>query len=381
MIQKMPQTDISQLQEFIKLKEHKKPDDSILLEIELNNPKKLNVLNLEMILTLNKAVRKWQDREELSVVFIHSAGDRAFCAGGDVAQIYSTILESKKRKKDPALATKSFFQKEYETDYILSHFPKPVVLWGNGIVMGGGMGLFMSSSHPIATETSILAMPEINIGFFPDVGASYFLTQIKEGVGKYLALTACRLNAVEARYLDLTKWLCLNEDKKKVFDFLLDVSFKHKEEFNDKFEGFYRQISSPLAQNNWIKNFQKEITSALEFKSLESFYDYFSQLKLDDKTWEQNRQNFLKASPTSLAVVFEQFKRARNQDKKSLFEMELTIAMNKACNADFPEGVRALLVDKTKDPKWKPSRIDDLDPLEVSKYFQASEDRDCFLGV
>ena len=120
----------------------------------------------------------------------------------------------------------------------------------------------------------------------------------------------------------------------------------------------------------------------MEFKDIKSFYNYFSKAKREDKKWEQNRQNFLKASPTSLAVIFEQFKRAREQkDLKSLFEMEATIAMNKARNSDFPEGIRALLIDKTKDPKWKPSRVEDLESSEIEKYFKTPEDLDCSLRV
>lgn len=375
-------SDQNSLHELVKFKEHKKIDSSILLEIELNNPKKLNVLNREIIFSLNKKIREWRNRKELSALFIHSAGDRAFCAGGDIAQVYSAIMKSKEEGEDPALATKSFFQTEYETDYMLLHFPKPVVLWGNGVVMGGGMGLFMASSHPIVTETSLLAMPEISIGFFPDVGASYFLSQIKGGIGKYLALTAYRLNARETCYLNLTQWAFSQKEKQNVFDFLLHSSFDSKEEFNSKFNRFYKKPEFLLEQNCWIKDFQKNIEKALAFKDLQGFYSYFSKAKLDDEKWEQNRQNFLKASPTSLAVIFEQFKRSENQqDIKALFEMEMIIAMHKTRNVDFPEGIRALLIDKTKDPKWQPSSVEGIESSEIDKYFKALEDWDYSLDV
>lgn len=369
-------------QEFIKFKEHKKLDASVLLEIELNNPKKMNVLNLEIMFALNKKIKEWQNKKELSVVFIHSAGEKAFCAGGDIVQIYSKILESKKKGEDPALGTGDFFRTEYGTDYMLFHFPKPVVLWGNGVVMGGGMGLFMASSYPIVTETSLMAMPEISIGFFPDVGASYFLNQIKEDIGRYLALTGCRLNATEAYYLNLTKWAFSQKEKQNVFDFLIETSFSSREEFDNQFKSFHERHKLVLEQDNWIKSFQKEITQTLEYKDLKSFHDYMLKAKLEDKRWEQNRQNFFDASPTSLAVVFEQLKRAKDQkDIKAIFEMEVKIAMHTARNADFPEGIRALLIDKTKNPQWKPNRIEDLDPLEIKKYFTALENWDYSLNM
>ncbi|MCZ0933240.1 MAG: enoyl-CoA hydratase/isomerase family protein [Oligoflexia bacterium] len=370
------------MSDFILFKEHQKSDSTFLLEIQLNNPSKLNALSLEMIQKLNQEIKKWRDREELSAVFIHSAGDRAFCAGGDVAWLYSQIKASREKGLDLALSAKDFFHTEYETDYMLSQFPKPIVLWGSGIVMGGGMGLFMSSSHPVATESSLFAMPEVSIGFFPDVGASYFLNNIPHRLGLYLALTACRLNARAAQFLNLTPWFFYNKDKQRMFDFLKGASFKNKADFDIQFKDFYKEPDFLSVQECWIENFKTEILKALEFKNLDSFYDYFSQVHLEDKQWEQNRQNFLKASPSSLAVVFEQFKRARRQtDRKALFEMESVIAMNMSCRSDFPEGVRALLVDKTKDPKWSPNHIDNIDPEEIDKYFIPQEGWSCALKV
>ena len=367
---------------YIRFTEHKKPDASILLEIELNNPSKLNVLNQEIIFSLNRKIREWKDRKELSALFIHSAGEKAFCAGGDVAQIYSSILESKKKGQDPALPARDFFQTEYETDYMLYQLWQPVVLWGSGIVMGGGLGLFMASSHPIVTETSLLAMPEVSIGFFPDVGASYFLNRIPKDFGRYLALTACRLNASEACFLNLTSWACPQREKQNVFDFLLESSFKNKTEFHSQFKKFYKEPPFLNEQKCWIKNFQGEIEKALEFKDLQAFYSYFSKAELKDKKWEKNRQNFLRASPSSLALVFEQLKRAKSQkDLKSLFEMEAVIALRVAQGTDFLEGVRALLIEKTKDPKWNPPHVEDLNPSKTDEYFATIESLDSSLRV
>ena len=369
---------MSQKQDFILFKEHKKPDSSLLLEIELNNPKKLNVLNLEMIQSLNQAVRKWRNRRDLSAIFIHSAGERAFSAGGDVRQIYHKILKAE--GADPALSVKEFFQTEYETDYILHQFPKPVVLWGNGIVMGGGMGLFMSASYPILTETSLLAMPEISIGFFPDVGASYFLN--KNDGGRYMALTACQLTASEACFLNLAQWAFPHREKQNILDFLLGASFNTKQEFYNKFKDLQKKALILDKENCWIKSFQKEIEKAMKCQNLKNLRDYFLKAKKEDEKWEKNRQNFLKASPSSLAIILEQFKRAKNQkDLKALFEMEATIARHRARSLDFSEGVRALLIDKTKDPKWCPSKIEDLKPSEINKHFIAENSWDVSLKV
>ena len=367
------------MSDFILFTEHKKADGSSLLEVQINNPQKLNVLNQEIIYALNKAVKNWMLREDLSAVFIHSAGERAFSAGGDVVELYHRMLKNKSNPLDPV---KDFFKTEYETDYLLQKIDKPIVLWGNGIVMGGGMGLFMSASHPIATENSLFAMPEVSIGFFPDVGASHFLTRASNNLGLYIALTACRLNAKTLEYLNLNKWFFYHKDKQKVFDFLKHNSFKDKRDFDFQFQSFYKAPDFLARQECWIEKFEKEILQCLAFKNLNSFYDYLSQLDLPDDQWEQNRQNFLKGSPSSLAVIFEQFKRAKREtDLKALFEMETLIAFNISLKPDFKEGVRALLVDKTKDPKWNPSSVHQLGPEEVEQYFTAQEGWDCSLKV
>ena len=368
--------------EFLQITEHKKADASVLLEIKLNNPKKLNVLNLDMILSLNEQLSLWEKRKELSAVFIHSSGEKAFCAGGDVAQMYSMMLSSKKENKDPSLSVKPFFKTEYETNYKLYNFPKPVVLWGDGIVMGGGMGLFMSSSHSILTENSLLSMPEISIGFFPDVGASYFLNQIPKGIGLYLALTACRLNAVEAAYLNLSPWIYPYREKQNVFDFLLNTSFTEKKDFDEQFKKCYKKPDFLEEQENWIKHFEQEIRKALEYKDIKSFYKNFSSMLKEDKKWEQNRKSFLKGSPSSLAIIFEQLKRAKGEKNlKSLFEMELSIALHVARNSDFSEGVRAMLVEKDRRPQWRPGTVEDLELSKIQDYFKPFESWDCFLDL
>ena len=362
-------SDLDKKQEdLILFKEHRKADSSVLAEIQLNNPKKLNVLNLEMIQAMNKKVREWGKREDISVLFIHSAGERAFCAGGDVVQVCSAIEENKKQGESLSLSVRSFFQTEYETDYRIHCFKKPVVVWGSGIVMGGGMGLLMAASHPILTETSLLAMPEIHIGFFPDVGASYFLNKIRNNIGWYLALTACRLNAVEARYLNISSWIWKNKEKQSFLNFLLGTSFNGREDLDGKLRSFYEPCLPE--QENGIRQFEVEIIKALESKDLLQLSEYLFCCETNNKKWEQNRKNFFKASPTSLAVVFEQWNRSKNEKNlETLLKMELGIALHMAESHDFPEGVRALLIEKTGKPKWKPARIEDVNPPDIQKYF------------
>ncbi|MBC6416060.1 MAG: enoyl-CoA hydratase/isomerase family protein [Bdellovibrionales bacterium] len=365
------------MKEFILFTEHKKSDQTILLEVKLNNPKKLNALNYEMIESLNREFSKWIHREDLSAVFIHCVEGRAFCAGGDIVGLYHLIQENKKHEEKLLSVVKDFFHKEYTTNYLLRQFNKPIVLWGDGIVMGGGMGLFMSASHPVATENSLFAMPEVSIGFFPDVGASYFLTRLRKDLGKYLALTACLWNAKTNQFLGLNKWFFEHKDKQKIFDFLKQKSFKDKKDFDVQLQSIYKTPDFLSQQSCWIQEFEKEIVKYLEFEDLKTFYDHFSQSDFSDKQWNKNLQNFLKASPTSLALVFEQFKRAKKQeDLKALFEMETIIAFRTCLKHDFSEGIRALLVDKTKKPYWNPSHVHQIEFDQINEYFIPQADWD-----
>ena len=368
--------------DLIVFKEHKKADDRILLEVQLNHPKKLNALNRSMIQSLRQELGKWKTREELSAIFIHSNNEKAFCAGGDVAELYHKISECQKQNQDPVPVAREFFHTEYESNYLMTQFPQPIVVWGDGIVMGGGLGLFMSASHPIATENSLFAMPEVGIGFFPDVGASYFLNQIPNQLGKYLALTSCRWNARGAKFLGLKPWFFEHRDKQKVFDFLKNRSFKSASDFDFQFRALKKEPEFLSQQTCWIEDFEKEILKALQFKDIISFYDYFSQMEVKDSQWIKNCQAFLKASPISLAVVFEQLKRTQKEtDLRNIFEMDSMLALHFSCSGDFLEGVRALLIDKCKKPQWNPQLIEEIEPEMIRSYFTPKPEWDCSLKV
>ena len=358
------------MSKFLLTKEHKTKENQILLEIEINNPKKLNVLNKEIVFHLNQTLKTWEKRDDLKLIFMHSSGEKAFCAGGDVVEVVQSLEELKTKGKDISPVVKSFFKLEYETDLRMSEFQKPIVLWGSGIVMGGGLGLFMASSHPIVTETSMLSMPEISIGFFPDVGASYFLNQMPFPFNLWLPLTAYRLNAKEALFLSLSRFSFSSDKKKELFSFLKEVSFSSNEEFSNKLKELEDKALFLLEQKNGLQDHETEIKKALKDRDLKGFYEFMKKSEDKDKTWSFCKKNVLKASPTSMAIIFEQLKRAKTMSLKECFQMEETLAYNLCCKGDFLEGVRALLIDKTGDPKWQPSSVTDIKKEDINFYFQ-----------
>lgn len=363
--------------------EHKSANKNIVLEIQINNPEKLHVLNIDILQQLHKQLNLWEKNKDLRAIFIHATGDRAFCAGGDIVQLYQAILTSKNPSQNPDPLVRNFFKTEYEINHRLFHFPKPVIVWGNGFVIGGGMGLFMSSSHSILTENSLLSMPEISIGFFPDVGASYFLNQIPKNIGLYLALTAYKLNASEAHYLGLSSLALNHSQKTNVFDFLLQADYKDTASFDLLFNKQYPLANFISTQHNWIKTFEKDILQTVKHKDIYSFHKHISHMQKEDKKWEKNRQAFLRASPSSLAIIFEQLNRAKQEQQsfKNSLEMEFCIAMRIACNSDFLEGVRAMLVDKDRNPKWNPASIEDLNITKIQEYFTPEASWHCVLDV
>ena len=355
----------------VTFKEHPKPDGSFLGEIKLHRPEVLNVLDLEMILDIKNQLNKWKEDSRLSVVFLHGEGEKAFCAGGDVKGIYSSIISARQKKEDPGKAVQPFFENEYRLNYLIHIYPFPIVVWGHGFVMGGGMGLFLGSSHKIMTESSFLSMPEISIGLFPDVGASYVLSRLPFDIGWYLAFTGYRLNSVEAQFLNLADFYFKNADKEKVFQTLVSSSVDNKKEVSLVLKKIQQKgISS--AQENRIEKYKNRMVSLFESKNLKDIYKKFCDIVgEEDEQWEKNRQVFLQGSPTSAGLICEQLKRAKNYSLKEVFQRDLVLALNCVRGFDFVEGVKTLLVEKSGVPQWKPDSIEKLEESQIQKYFDS----------
>ena len=351
--------------------EHPKPDDSFLAEIKLNRPEALNALDLKMILNIKNQLNKWKRDPRLSAVFLHGEGDKAFCAGGDVKGIYSSIVSAREKNENPGQAVQPFFENEYRLDYLIHTYPRPVIVWGHGFVMGGGVGLFLAGSHKVVTESSSLSMPEISIGLFPDVGASYMLSRLPFEIGWYLTLTGCRLNSLEAQFLEIADFYFENADKEKVFQALVSSSFADKEELSLILKNIQKKnISS--SQENWIEKNKNQIVSLFESKKLKDIYKKFCDNTIEaDKIWKKNRQVFLQGSPTSAGIICEQLERAKTYSLKEVFQTDLVLALSCARGFDFSEGVKTLLVERKGLPKWKPDSMESVEELQIQEYFKS----------
>ncbi len=364
-------------------KEHLKSDGSFIGEIQLNRPKALNALDMEIVSAITEYLNKWQARPNLSAVFLHGAG-KSFCVGGDVKSIFFTIQAAKREKKDIKKTLQPFFTSEYRLDYLLHSYSRPVIVWGDGLVMGGGVGLLLSGSHMILSENTSVSMPEIAIGFFTDVGSSYFLSRLNDGIGWFLALTGYRCNYMETRQLfngisseattNKKEVFCFHAlDKEKILKLLISSAFKTTQDLNSLLRNMEKNSNIlSVSVENWLQDNKEDIYHLVQSKNIQVIYQNFkSKLWKKDGKGYESQQAILKASPTSLGIICELLKRAENKNLKDVFQMDLTVAINIAIHSiDFIEGVRARLVDKTGSPKWQPSQLEQLKEIDIQQYFQ-----------
>ncbi len=338
--------------------------------ITLNSEKTLNSLSLEMIKELKTVLEDWKESDEVACLFLQGAGEKAFCAGGDVRKLYDAIMAQ--REVDAAEVPQDcfdFFSKEYQVDYAIHTYPKPVIVWGHGIVMGGGIGLMVGASHRIVTERSKLAMPEITIGLYPDVGGTWFLNKMPSAYGMYLGLTGARLDGADCEYLGLADYYIESSSKEAILSALqqADWSRASYKTVSHILEEVSKNISIPESQaalhESFIRQFE-EVSSVEEFRKI-----LLSHHEQDE--WISNGiKSFEAGSPSSAHIIFRQLKEGENLSLEEVFQSELNLSCQCCIHPDFAEGVRALLVDKDMSPKWHPATLDEITKEWIDSYFR-----------
>lgn len=335
----------------------------------LSSEATLNSLTQEMIEQLRARLDAWKQNPKVVAIFLEGAGPKAFCAGGDIKKLYESITS------DHVYADK-FFHSEYSTDYRIHCSPKPVVVWGHGIVMGGGLGLFAGAALRVVTENTKMAMPEITIGLYPDVGATHFLNRMPSGCGLFLALTGARINAGDALFTKMADVFIPNAEREKFFDFLGQQAWsedpiKNKGVLKEQAKKFAAEFLSAVPRSEVQARFS-DIKTLAQAKSLADF-----ELKLQKMTegasadtyFQTAWQSFDKGSPTSAHVIFEQLRRGAKLSLKDAFNQELSMSLNFARGHDLAEGIRALLIDKDMQPRWQPAERSAVTADLVEKHF------------
>ncbi|WP_299442047.1 enoyl-CoA hydratase/isomerase family protein [uncultured Rhodospira sp.] len=337
--------------------------------IVLNRPKALNALSLAKIGEMDRTLRGWADDPGVKAVIIEGAGNKAFCAGGDIR-----VLSDAARAGDDA-TIRQFFRAEYTLDRLIKTFPKPYLAFLNGITMGGGVGISVHGSHRIATENTLFAMPETGIGMIPDVGGTWFLPRCPGAVGLYLGLTGQRLKAADCLYAgiathivpaerlgDLEAGLC--EAARRA-----DDADRMWQAITDVLDVFHEDDEAPPLETH-----RAAIDAAFGQDSVESI---LSALDGMDTEWSAQTAATLRGkSPTALKVAFRQLRAGLQLDFDQAMQMEFRLATRITRTPDFSEGVRAAIIDKDNAPRWSPDTLEDVDDDQVRAFFAPLGDGD-----
>ncbi|CAH1599570.1 Enoyl-CoA hydratase (valine degradation) [Vibrio owensii] len=335
----------------------------------LDNTASLNALTYDMLAELNDQLIEWQDAPDLVCVILNGAGEKAFCAGGDVRTMYHVMHE--KSKEETAEFCSNYFSLEYECDYLIHTYQKPIIGWGEGIVMGGGMGLFMGTSHRVVTPKSRLAMPEINIGLYPDVGGTWFLSQIDPEVGLFLGLTGAMVNSSDAVTIGLAEWLLLEEQYPALLEELKQVdwgSADAKSLVSALLQLMEDQVidSKPTTQ---ICPYLDQIKEACKGYDLNQIAQNIQAMEGETQWLENAQKSFVAGSPITAHICFRQVKEYHRLSLADCFRLELTLSVRSALLGEFEEGVRSRLVDKDGNPKWMFNSVSEVDESVIDTLF------------
>ena len=341
---------------------------------QLNAEKALNALNLDMIRLLDPQLRRWAADPRIACVVLHGAGAKAFCAGGDVRFLRDSILEYRNAPA-PNPKAQAFFAEEYRLDYLIHTYAKPILAWGGGIVMGGGLGLLAGASHRVVTETSRIAMPEIGIGLYPDVGGSWFLRRMPGCTGLFLALTGAALNGSDALEVGLADCFLRAADQAALFEELALAQWSAAPEDNRavlsrllrRFAREAQVVQPPSA----VRAQYLAIQQLTEGDSLAEVFAAITGYGGDDAWLKKAAASLAAGSPTSAALVWALWQRARHLGLAEVFRLELIVSLQCCEHPDFAEGVRALLVDKDNRPRWTPATLAGITPQWVAEHFAA----------
>lgn len=322
--------------------------------LTLSRAQALNAINVPMIRTLSKTLREWETNPEVEFVIIQSDNPKAFCAGGDIRAVYAARL------KDDFQFCDEIFREEYQLNYLIAHYAKPYIALIDGICMGGGMGISMHGSHRIVTQNAVMAMPETGIGYFPDIGASYFLNQCPGEIGTFMGIVGEKITASDAIYTKLATHYISSSALPKLKQQLLTAESATQaleiiEQANETC------MDSDLAQHQTL------IDRCFAGKTIE---EIIHNLETAGSSHASNWLRVLdKRSPTSLRVSLELLRRNRGKSLKECLVVEFRLSQKFSRHYDFFEGIRALLVDKDNTPNWLPRHLSQVTFEMVEAYF------------
>lgn len=314
--------------------------------ILLNRPRTLNALDAAMLATIAAALRGWRNDPRVHAVVIEGAGGRAFCAGGDIRAVRAAVLAGEHE------AVHRFFADEYATVQAIAEYPKPYVALVDGVCMGGGMGVSVHGAARAVTENALLAMPECGIGLFPDVGASFFLPRLPGSLGMFLGLTGTRLSGADAVHAGLGTHFVRRERLPALSAALARDGVAALAAFAEPLPPF------TLAPR------REAIDRCFSAASVRGVLD---RLEAENTDWAREVLATLRAnSPSSVAWSFALIRAGADRTLPACLAAELALTAHATRHPDLPEGVRAMVVDKDRRPRWSPARLEEVDADAVA---------------
>lgn len=339
----------------------------------LNMPNSLNALSVEMCQLLSQQLEQWEGDEQVVALVLKGAGDKAFCAGGDIRKLYDSMSETAPLPNPYAT---EFFGSEYNLYRQMHFYPKPLILWGDGIIMGGGMGLMAGCSHRLVTERTRFAMPEITIGLFPDASGSWFLQRMPAKTGLFLGLTGAMCNGNDALLANLAEYAVASSDYDAVIQSLKQSNWQSAEDSTDKCHNnsAHSIVSSALAAQpvaelpaSKLATYWKPIQQLMnsgglgDIDALLQSDEALAKLNSDfaEDSWMQRAvDTYRQGCPVTAALTYALYHKVTELSLEQVLYLEANVAVHCAANPDFKEGVRALLIDKDRNPQWSRSLAD-----------------------
>ena len=341
----------------------------------LNTPKSLNALSVEMCQLLSQQLELWESEAQVVAIVLKGAGDKAFCAGGDIRKLYDSMSETAPLPNPYAT---EFFGHEYRLYRQMHFYSKPLILWGDGIIMGGGMGLMAGCSHRLVTERTRFAMPEITIGLFPDASGSWFLQRMPAKTGLFLGLTGAQCNGNDALLVNLAEYAVASSDYDAIIQRLKQSDWQAAADSGstDKFHNnsAYSIVSRALAAQPIAELPTSKLVSywhpIQQLMNSGSLGDIDAVLQSDEAlvqldkdfaedSWTQRAvATYRHGCPATAALTYGLYHKATDLSLEQVLYLETNVAVHCAANPDFKEGVRALLIDKDRNPQWSRSLAD-----------------------
>lgn len=358
----------------------------------LNSPQTMNAVDLEMVNLIDDILARWQQDDGVVAMVMHGAGEKAFCAGGDIRQLYDSMTCEGDEHLQYADA---FFHGEYSKNYRVHLFGKPLIAWGHGFVMGGGLGLYIGANHKVATESLKLAWPEVRIGLFPDVAGTYYLSRLPYPYGHWMGLSGSLMNAIDCQELGLIDYCIQSEHFDLMMNRLKDLPWQSNKAVNntqvkalllelDSIDRDEMPASQLAAANEEIQqlfpltesvdsrdqNRQKLSRYQRNHNELVAIAGRFEALKSDNPWLQQGRQNFLNGCPGTAHLIMNQLQDGQRLSLKEVAQYELTLALQSVRHPDFAEGIRAMVVDKDYQPQWQHSSVAEVPQGWLEEFYQ-----------